>query len=278
MGGASGGSGGAAGGINKLALQNAPKASALTTGMPGQGLGAQYLPNFQGVANAQSALTQGPTAQNLVQGARTGAGYGAQTAADTMGFSKGLLPYAQSLQNYGGQIGQMGFDPQHALYDRTLQQVQDQQRAGQAARGISMSPYGAGLEGDATRNFNIDWQNQQLKRATDAAGAMEGLGNTAGTLGSTAFNLGSGASDLAASAGRLPYQARAGLLGDKANAYSAVGNEVQGANAPRQTVISDFLSSIGMAPGFTNAASGSQQAGTNQMTGLASIPLHLMGK
>jgi hypothetical protein len=156
--------------------------------------------------------------------------------------------------------------------------VQDQQRAGQAARGISMSPYGAGLEGDATRNFNIDWQNQQLKRATDAAGAMEGLGNTAGTLGSTAFNLGSGASDLAASAGRLPYQAKAGLLGDKANAYSAVGNEVQGANAPRQTVISDFLSSIGMAPGFTNAASGSQQAGTNSMTGLASIPLHLLGK
>ncbi len=195
-----------------------------------------------------------------------------------MGFSKGLIPYAQSLQNYGGQIGQMGFDPQNALYNRTLQQVQDQQRAGQSARGISMSPYGAGLEGDATRNFNIDWQNQQLKRATDAAGAMEGLGNTAGTLGSTAFNLGSGASDLAASAGRLPYQAKAGLLGDKANAYNAVGGEVQGANAPRQTVINDFLSSIGMAPQFTNAASGSQQAGTNQMTGIASTLLHTIGK
>ena len=279
MGGSSGGSGGAAGGINKLALQNAPKASALTTGMPGQGLGAQYLPQFQGIAGQQAHLaTNSPASRNLMQGAWTGAQYGGQTAADTMGFSKGLIPYAQSLQDYGGQIGQMGFDPQNALYSRTLQQVQDQQRAGQAARGISMSPYGAGLEGDATRNFNIDWQNQQLKRATDAAGAMEGLGNTAGTLGSTAFNLGSGASDLAASAGRLPYQARAGLLGDKANAYSAVGNEVQGANAPRQTVIQDFLSSIGMAPGFTNAASGSQQAGTNQMSSLASIPLHLLGK
>ncbi len=169
-----------------------------------------------------------------------------------------------------------------------------------------MSPYGAGLEGDATRNFNIDWQNQELARAAQAGQAQAGLygaggnlasqggnlyqqgagigqtasdiGQGAANIGSTAFNLGSGASDLAASAGRLPYQARAGLLGDKANAYSAVGNEVTGANQPRQSVIQDFLSSIGMAPGFTNAASGSQQAGTNQMSGITSTLLHTIGK
>jgi hypothetical protein len=266
MGGSSGGSGAAAGTLNQQAMQNAPKANALATGMPGQGLGAQYLPKFQAVANTQGRLadsTQGP-GKGLYQGAVTGAGYGAQTAKDVSGFSHGLIPYAQ-------QIGQMGFDPQNALYDRTLQQVQDQQRAGQAARGISMSPYGAGLEGDATRNFNIDWQNQQLKRASDAATAMEGLG-------SSAFNLGSGATDLAASAGRMPYDAAKGLSGDKANAYSAVGNEVMGANQPRQAVIDDFLRSVGLAPGFTNAAASSQQAGTGALTSMLKLPLAAVGK
>ncbi len=276
MGGSSGGSGSAAGGINKLAMQNAPLASDLTKGMPGQNLGGALTPQFLQTANQQAALSR--HAPGLLQGAQQGARYGEDTAARTMGFSKGLLPQARSLQSYGAQIGQMGFDPQGALYDRTLHQVQEQQRAGQAARGIGMSPYGAGLEGDATRNFNIDWQNQQLKRATDAGAAMSGLGQAAAGLGSTAFNLGSGASDLRASAGRMPYQAQQGLLGDKANAYSAVGSEVMGANQPRQQVISDFLSSIGMAPGFTNAASGSQQAGTNQISSLAKIPLSLIGK
>ncbi len=267
MGGSSGGSGAAASSINQQAQQNAPKANALARGMPGQQLGAQYLPKFQqGATQLANLASQGKSlpAQGLVQGADTGAGYGAQTAKDVAGFSQGLIPYAQ-------QIGQMGFDPQNALYDRTLQQVQDQQRAGQAARGISMSPYGAGLEGDATRNFNIDWQNQQLKRASDAASAMEGLG-------SSAFNLGSGATDLAASAGRLPYQARQGLAQDKVNAYSAVGNEVMGANQPRQAVIDDFLRSVGLAPGFTQAAASSQQAGTGALTSMLKLPLAAVGK
>lgn len=265
MGGSSGGSGAAASSINRQAMQNAPKANALATNMPGQGLGAQYLPEFQNIASQQAALsTSGPSAAGLIQGADAGAGYGAQTAKDVSGFSQGLIPYAQ-------QIGQMGFDPQKQLYDRTLQQVQEQQRAGQAARGISMSPYGAGLEGDATRNFNIDWQNQQLKRASDAATSMEGLG-------SSAFNLGSGATDLAASAGRMPYEANKGLLGDRANAYSAVGNEVMGANQPRQAVIDDYLRSIGLAPGFTSAAAQSQQAGTGALTSMLKLPLAAVGK
>ncbi len=263
----SGGSGGAASTVNSLANKYAPQAASLTAGTPGQGLGRQYLPQFQSIARRQGNLASpavSPMAQGAMQGARTGAGYGAQTAADTAGFAQGLFPYAQ-------QIGQMGFDPQKELYARTLQQTQEQQRAGQAARGIAMSPYGAGLEGDATRNFNIDWQNQQLKRATDAATSMEGLG-------ASAFNLGSGATDLAASAGRMPYDARRGLMADKANAYSAVGSEVMGANQPRQQVIDDFLRSIGMAPGFTNAASGSQQASTQSNSSIANTLLSTIGK
>jgi hypothetical protein len=72
-------------------------------------------------------------------------------------------------------LQQSGFDPQQALYARTQQQVQDQTRAGLEARGVDMTPYGAGIEGQTMSNFNIDWQNQQLQRQIAAAQAQQGL-------------------------------------------------------------------------------------------------------
>ncbi len=75
------------------------------------------------------------------------------------------------------QVMNTAFDPQNALYNRTLQQVQDQQRVGQSARGITSSPYGAGLENQALSNFNIDWQNNQLGRQVQGLqGYATGLG------------------------------------------------------------------------------------------------------
>jgi hypothetical protein len=248
--------------------------------MPGQNLGQQYFSQLQDVA--AKGYNLGDSSWGYGNQAMTGAGqaanYGAQTAADASKFSQGLIPYAQSLESYGGQIGQMGFDPQNALYNRTLQQVQEQQRAGQAARGISMSPYGAGLEGDATRNFNIDWQNQQLKRATDAGASMAALGSSAAGLGSSAFNLGSGASDLAASASRLPYQTEKGMLQDQANSLANVGGQIGALNQPRQQVISNYTTAAGLGPAYSNAAANSQNAGTNQISSLAKLPLAAIGK
>lgn len=63
-------------------------------------------------------------------------------------------------------------DPQNALYDRTLQRMQDQVRAGQSARGVAMSPYGAAGEGEASKNFNIDWANNQLSRQVAGLGGL----------------------------------------------------------------------------------------------------------
>jgi len=70
----------------------------------------------------------------------------------------------QNMFGAGNQVMNTAFDPQNALYDRTRQQVQDQTRASQAARGIQTTPYGAGLEDQTMANFNIDWQNAQLGR------------------------------------------------------------------------------------------------------------------
>lgn len=92
-----------------------------------------------------------------------------------------------NLINAIGQAGQQTYltalDPQQALYNRTLQQVQDQSRAADSARGLAMSPYSAGLENQATRDFNIDWQNQQLQRQIQALQGFSGAGNVAANAG-----------------------------------------------------------------------------------------------
>jgi hypothetical protein len=83
-----------------------------------------------------------------------------------------------AMQQLNPDISQMltnAFDPQQALYGRTLQQVTDQTRSGEAARGVANTPYGAAAEGNALSNFNIDWQNQQLQRE------MAGLGSAGNT-------------------------------------------------------------------------------------------------
>lgn len=68
----------------------------------------------------------------------------------------------------GDAILNQGMDPQNALYDRTRGQVEQQTRAGQAARGIQTTPYGGSLEGGVMSDFNIDWQNAQLQRMMQA--------------------------------------------------------------------------------------------------------------
>jgi hypothetical protein len=160
-------------------------------------------------------------------------GLGGQTAGQAnnlynMGAS--LVPGAQSLM-------QMGFDPQNALYGRTLQQVQDQTRAAEAARGIGSSPFGAGLESDATKNFNIDWQNQLLNRAATGAAGAGGLMTEAGGLfgqGGNMANIGAG---IIGQGGSLFNTAAniagtgAGIAGEGQNIVnSGVGNIFTGGN------------------------------------------------
>lgn len=84
--------------------------------------------------------------------------------------------------DYANQVMATGFDPQDALYNRTQGRLQDQMRSSQGARGIQMSPIGAGLENEGMSNFNIDWENQQLQRqalASQAASQLFGQGGQA---------------------------------------------------------------------------------------------------
>ena len=131
----------------------------------GTGVTAGTLPQ---AIQTEQQLYSNPYAGGLQQGAGTASQLGQQAALTGYGTGASMLPYAQ-------QIMQTGFDPQQALYNRTLGQVTDQQRAGAAASGVGTSPYATGLENQALSNFNIDWQNQQLGRQATAASAGGGL-------------------------------------------------------------------------------------------------------
>jgi hypothetical protein len=125
----------------------------------------QMLPGYYGQVQPMSAAAlnaayNNPYAQQYIQNAAGLSGQGAQAGSQALGAA--------------GQIYQTSMDPQQALYNRTLQQIQDQSRAASAAAGLGTSAAGVGLENQAVGNFNIDWQNQQLQRQLQGA---QGAGN-----------------------------------------------------------------------------------------------------
>lgn len=90
----------------------------------------------------------------------------------------GMTGQAQSLSPYVSQIFQQGFDPQNEFYGRAAHNLTEQTRAGLNDRGLTMTPYGAGVEANALGNFNIDWNNSQLGRAATGLQAGAGLNDS----------------------------------------------------------------------------------------------------
>lgn len=150
----------------------------------------QIMPQYQ---NLVAGLNNNPYAAMFQGGGNAAAGYGANAAGAAAGGGDYLSQLAHA-------IGMNAFDPQNALYARTQQQVQEQTRAGNEARGLNSTPYGAGVENKSMGDFNIDWQNNQLQR-------MIGGGGAAGNLMNSGVNLSAMAPQLAYQAGQYPWQA-----------------------------------------------------------------------
>ena len=167
-----------------------------------QGENINYQPYLQGAQQAGNMYGQ---VGQAAQGQMAGYGQQAQTA----------LGQQQQMYGAGNQIMNTAFDPQNALYDRTQQQVQDQTRAGQAARGLGNSALGGMEEGSAMSNFNIDWQNNQLQRqaqgvssgvAANQAGVQQG--NLYGQNQSASLAAGNTAATAYGAQGQVPMQAQ----------------------------------------------------------------------
>lgn len=125
-------------------------------------LGSQQLGNIGGLQNFAYQAPQVGGAGLPQSGQLQG------IAGSLNGAFAGNLPYAnQALTN--------AFDPQQALYKQNLADLTDATRAGEAARGISMSPYGAGVEANAIGRFQNDWQDRQVQRQNVGASTATNL-------------------------------------------------------------------------------------------------------
>lgn len=208
------------------------------------------MPGMDKAANQGFGAIQGLSSMpNYAQGAAQGSGDVANGStgwdpSQTVAYGNQISDMSQHYLPYADQIMQMGFDPQNEYYGRAAHDLTEQVRAGEAARGIEMSPYGAGVENRAMSDFNIDWQNNRLGRATQAYGAAMPGWQMAGN------QIGQGQS-LAMAA----PQAQSGLWSNYAN----TGNS---AYAQPSSVIDSWMNYVGAG---NNANSVGNQTYANQL-------------
>jgi hypothetical protein len=172
----------------------------------------------------------------LAQG--LGSGPNANVSGNTMQ-GMGLSAFGQ-----GMQLMNMGLDPQQALYNQSYQQNVDQTRAAEAARGIAMTPYGAGVETQANQQFNNQWQNQQAQRAATMAQAAQGMYGQGASMYSAGQML--PAQYNAAQIGNLSGLQGAGNMSYALQQQSAQNylNYLSGGNAADQTAVSKYQAQV----------------------------------
>lgn len=217
--------------------------------MQGNNPFTQQQPQYAGVRDSTVNNPYAFGAQSGANAGGTAATNAGNQSINSAGQIAGTIP---TTLNAGQQVLNTAFDPQQELYKRTLQQLQDQVRTGQAARGITQSGYGANLEDQALSNFNIDWQNNQLGRQTTGLTAYNGATSAAGGAANTASNLGTAGSEQLYTGGKMPYtqyNSNEGSILDALNAYSA---SQSGANSQNQTVASDLLQYLGLGASQSN--------------------------
>lgn len=190
---------------------------------------------YQQMAPAYQRIYQQGMSNPYAQGAQTAANQSGQAMGQqgqqNIGLAPQLMGAAQQGLGYANQTMQQAQDPQNALYNRTLQQLQDQVRTSNAARGIDSSGYGAGLENQALSNFNIDWQGQALNRSLAGLAGYDTSVKTAAGVGGQASNLGQMGAMQLGQAGQIPSNAYNQNLQDQSsylNQFTGAGAQGQG--------------------------------------------------
>lgn len=235
--------------------------------------GQKALPGFDRAYAAMDNINYAPFQQRAGQAGQT-YGQAGDVAVGQMGQfgQRAAADAGQVDAMYGaaGQVLQTAMDPQQALYDRTAHRMQDQVRAGQAARGLGNSEAGMMEEADAMSNFNIDWQNAQLARQAtgiQAAGTATGAGVNAGRMygadQQAALAAGQSGGDFYSQAGQVPLTA---------NEYvaSAPGRNSAALAHGYGDVAAMYDSGVQAGAGATNAGvNAGRMYGADQSAGLA---------
>lgn len=260
-----------------------PAADSGWIGLLGQ-LGSAYYGNnqainttlqngFNGSLNANS--TYGPGYQNAANAA--GTDYG--NLANSM-LTQAVGNYGQQnqLQQSGASVFNMALDPQSALYNRTLQQLQDQTGATNSMYGLGSSAAGAGVANQALSNFNIDWQNNLLSRAVQGLGAYTGADSTALNYGQLANQQASTVPTYALNAGQTPYSTATSIAGAPTtitNNWTGALN--QGVYTPIESIMGQIIPYMNNGQGAQSIPFASQSAGAGALGSLVSQGISGLG-
>ena len=207
-------------------------------------LPGETIPGYQTYA---ANIQANPYAAQAQTGANTAAGYGTTAAGYGMQGAAGL-------QGAAGEVLQTGFDPQQAFYNQSINNLQNQYGASNAAAGLS-GPFAAGVTDQGLNNFNIGWQQSQLGNQTSAL-------TSAGQGYAGAQTLGDLAAATQASATSLPYST---YLGQQASLGSSLGSTISGLGTSLSNLFSNSNSASSL-PSYTSNPSGleSGYSGSNE--------------
>jgi hypothetical protein len=125
------------------------------------------------------------------------------------GNSPSYGPLGPNQAGLGASITNQALDPQLALYGQLFNQNQQQGAVNESRSGVSGTPYGAALQDQSGQNFNINWQNAQLGRQTQAENSLSG-----------ATNAMSGAAQVSNQNSMMPWQ--------QASMASNIGSQILG--------------------------------------------------
>lgn len=228
---------------------------------------AQNVPNYQQVFQS---LFNSPYAAGAQSAAGTaGAGYTA-TGNQELAASPQINAGAMSLLPAAQQALTMGFDPQSALYTRTLQMLNDQGNVNSAQSGTTNSPYGASVADARNSNFNIDWQNQQLQRALASLSGAGTAVNQAATGANEAGAIGTAGAGNVLQGGATPYTTGQTIGGNQNQALAQLMQGLTGQNTLNQGTINDLLAYLGLGAQQSNTqANVDSNTFQNQLQGAA---------
>lgn len=184
---------------------------------------SQLMPWYQQSLNQGGAANAMYGGQYQTAGNLAGQQYG-NLATTLSNQSAGNFGTQQSLLNAGQQVYQNALDPQSALYNRSVQQLEDQTGATNSMYGLGSSAAGAGVANQALSNFGIDWNAQQLQNQIAGLGAYAGAANTAGSYGQLGTAQAQAAPGYTLQSGQVPFQTGqtlAGVPGQLAGQYAS---------------------------------------------------------
>jgi hypothetical protein len=225
------------------------------------GLGQSVLPQAQQTA---SNLYSNPYAATAQTGANAAAGLGTNAAYSGYNTGAGLVGAGNSLIPYAQQIMTAGFDPQNALYNQQYAQNQQQATVNNAQAGVATSPYGAGVVDQSGQLFNMNWENQQLSRETQAASAAGSLVNTGASVDQTGVNMMNQAPSQLVQSATIPYSTYSDIGTGQNQALSQLLGIGTSGESLSNTNISDLLSYITGQTGVQSTANQTAQVGLNQ--------------